>query len=143
MIFGVLGLVGPASSAGAAPGPVVSTEATPRHVEPAGEVGTQVTYYWVYCRRSGGMTIILRETRECSLPGSVGYVALDVIPGGRRMELCSFRGIYMGVLDPEGPAAPITYSDHQGDGCYIRNIGYPIRKFRAAWGDSSSEWRLP
>jgi hypothetical protein len=48
-----------------------------------------------------------------------------------------------GIVDPTGPAAPIWYSDAPGGGCYIRNLGHPIRKFQGLWNGHYSSWEAP
>jgi hypothetical protein len=66
-------------------------------------------------------------------------------PGGWKLEICTF-GTYAvtGVVDPDGPQAPIRYADQPGGGCRVQNTGYPVRKYQGHYpGAGYSEWRAP
>lgn len=86
----------------------------------------------------------------------VGFVALTTNPGAanRQLEVCTLIGPWtrgqVNPADANGNATGeiIDYYDYAGGGCYVRDLGYPIRKFRAEWDDGGGhltilDWALP
>jgi hypothetical protein len=113
------------------------------------EVGAQA-YHWDYCH--GGpdpwfYIVLSTQIDGCGIDAQdVGWVYLErVSVDGIRMTICnnSTTAAFHGILDPNGPAAPIWYNDPPGGPCYVRTIGYVIRKFRAHWNTLNSGWAPP
>lgn len=141
-----VGLVDPASAEPPSDRRGAKSSQAPSSSEPAGVVDAESqSVFWFHCGRAGARTLILGSELFCPLVGSEGYVHLGATGGGaRRLEICNFSNITIhGIVDPLGPAAPIWYSDPPGGGCYIRDLGYPIRKFRGERNGYSSGWALP
>lgn len=85
--------------------------------------------------------------------GSVpmGFAALTTTSRtGHHLEICDYNGDFfyerVNVADAAGNATArvIAYRDAFGGGCFLRDLGYPIRKFRAvgAYG-VPSDWLAP
>lgn len=146
-----------ADAAGSAPGNVSArtqlTAVTPVATNQAatGDAGT-MALYWVECTISSERTrlIFLRGNISCAFGGEVGFSALITNTStSRTIKICnqSTRPFYEDVnpANPDGSATGqiIPYVDQPGGGCYVRTVGYPIRKFRATFDGVSSPWSLP
>jgi hypothetical protein len=78
---------------------------------------------------------------------NVGFAALTLnTNGSQTLEICDYAGSWfeaqINVADANGNSTDqiIDYYDYAGGGCYVRTLGYPIRKFRADWYDASTNY---
>ena len=83
----------------------------------------------------------------------VGFVYLETSSDRRyrKLEICDQAndGLSIhGQIDPADASGGstgnlITYTDAWGGGCYLRDLYYPIRKFRALIGSAATDWAPP
>ena len=80
----------------------------------------------------------------------VGFAQLTLnANGSQTLEICNIDGTftdaYINVADANGNATSqvIDYTDWAGGGCFIRTLGYPIRKMYLNWYDASTGTDLP
>ena len=90
------------------------------------------------CRYPGKNEIVLTPGWTCDHAGAFGVVQLARRTGGYTIEICNYEwGTHLhmrvDVANPDGSSSGrvLTYTDVGDSRCYIRNIGYPVRKFRA------------
>jgi hypothetical protein len=153
-ILGAIGLVDPVAAedaAGAPPDPgqaLEGAELIPSGSEPAGEIDG-LGYDWILCRKAEQnftTVLVLTARQDCLLHASLGFAFLDQDgTNGYLLEICNYSGgaPLEAFVDPEGPQAPIWYTDPVGGGCYVRRIGYPVRKFLGYWAGIYSDWQSP
>ena len=158
----LVGVVTVLSLAGTAlPASAASTAATTAAVSPAldftdcGAAGDTVYWYQVVDGWEGFIfrphtTVICLASSD--LQQLLGFSALTTSSTGvHHLEICDYVGsafyARINVADSNGNATSqvITYSDPAGGGCFLRDLGYPIRKFRAAWDVDIivSDWQPP
>lgn len=137
-------LVTQASTAAEPPGASKSqgsTEVIPRTVESTSDVAS-AAIHWELC---GNSLVLTNYTGSlgCSIAASHGFVHLGPrTNGARRLEICHRSDISAamhGIIRPVG-RAPIWYNDQPGGGCYIRQLGYRIDRWRAYFNGIYSPW---
>ncbi len=141
---------GDVASAGAQPAEVGAAATNPVTVSDAGTMGL----YWVAgCTIPSQRTtlIFLRASGLCELGGEVGFAALITNTStSHTIKVCNQHATLpfieeVNPANPDGSATGqiIPYADQPGGGCYLRTVGYPIRKFRATFAGDASPWAAP
>jgi hypothetical protein len=118
-----------------------------------GNIGIQ-SLMWAYCYQAPATYLILLSVdASCDPVYSFGFSALITrSETSHRIEICNYSGKpFHELVNPYNPDGSqtdrvILYSDAEASGgCYIRDVGYQIRKFRADsdYASGPSEWRAP
>lgn len=104
----------------------------------------------IRCYEPGKNYILISPHLDCFHEGAYGVAELRRRSGGHRIEICNFSSphLFFMTIDPANPDGSssgrlLWYSDPPGGGCYIRNISYPVRKFRAEWNTVITLWIAP
>lgn len=125
-----------------------------RDVHYVGEIDAQAIYevhcYYPNSSDPNSIQILFSPYVDCYHEGAYGVAELRLRDGGYRIEICNFSSpwLFYETIDPANPDGSssgrlLWYSDAPGGGCFIRNIGYPVRKFRAEWNAHISVWDPP
>jgi hypothetical protein len=79
----------------------------------------------------------------------VGFAQLTLNGDGTQtLEICNIDGTrtdaYINVADASGNATAqiIDYTDWAEGGCFVRTLGYPIRKIYLTWYDATTNFNL-
>jgi hypothetical protein len=142
-------VIGPASPSRADTGPLMDgwSDAT--------TVG-QTPIYWVYCHNLSSQTfyIFLQRSHISCASNWYGFVSLSTGNASHTVEVClntdeAYPEYLTEVVNPanaDGSATgeTIWYTSYSRSSCYVRTLGYPIRKFQAtAELQGYSDWRPP